>query len=115
MRHFDRLMLVVALTVFAAATVVQAAGSARMAVEMAQFDAGMADMAGCVLCEDGPDGAAAGAVCDLVCNSVSSVALEVPAFGDLSEPDRLRHAIAWAQDLMGETTLPDRQPPRFHS
>ena len=115
MNLFSRMILVLVLAVFAAGSVVQAAGASAMAVDMAMVevaDMGAASMgsAECDACGD-EDGAGT-ATCDLVCSAGSFAAVPAADAPEL-KPTRydLRQRFSDVK-LSGVGNLPLRDPPR---
>lgn len=110
MTFLTRMILVATLAVFTAASVVHAAGSTAMAVEMSVVYATDMGIADCEAC--GEEGAGATA-CDFVCSAGSFAAVPVSEGAEIMPTLRDLRQRAAEVLLSGFATLPLRHPPRF--
>lgn len=109
MPRFVRILAVALLAIFAAGTVVHAAGAATMAIKMALAADGAMSMPDCAGCD--ADGDGDGPACNLVCTApfVADLRPEttenVPAAVSTAEPTGI-------YDFVGRSGPPDPYPPR---
>lgn len=112
MKLIARLVLVATLAAFAAASAAHAMGSATMGAGMIASAESAMDMPGCDDC-GGPEGAANGLACDLVCGAGGLATLTGPQASGLTERPGGPVGPAEARDLRGRTGPPAEHPPRL--
>jgi hypothetical protein len=115
MNLFARMILVVVLTVFAAGSVVHAAGATAMALDMTMSettDMGLGDMSpgDCDACGD-EDGTLT-ATCDLVCSTAGFAAVPASHAPELEPTTHDLRQRFTDVTLSGVDNLPLRDPPR---
>ncbi|MCW7546304.1 hypothetical protein N7I30_21255 [Aurantimonas litoralis] len=111
MQFVARLLFVAFLSAFAASSVAHAAGSAKMAADMATSHVAAMEMADCDAC-DGPEVGDIGIACDVLCGSGSLAAILGPQSGRFIQPLGGLLDPAVTEDLCGLTCPPTEQPPR---
>jgi len=111
MRRFLRFSIIGLLAVFAASSVVQAAGASAMSVEMAFPDGGTMAMADCETCSSGDRDDRTDVVCDVVC--VPPFAAHLGGHEATISPVAAAHTLGSADRFVGRIGGPEPNPPRF--
>nr|CAD6630044.1 hypothetical protein RNT25_04363 [arsenite-oxidising bacterium NT-25] len=108
MNILARLIAVAVLAVFAASSVVPAAGAAEMSVTMISFGDAAMDMSDCEACTDSDSDLP----CKLICAGTSIAALPAPHAHDVLQPRAEVALLALTKGMLGFTGPPAKEPPK---